>query len=72
MEWLTALSRCYARSVTDIPSGTLEAALVHLVGWRMTLRGLVLPTRCSTCGKEFAEVVAVARPRQRGILKNPY
>jgi hypothetical protein len=27
--------------------------------------------RCSRCGKKAAEVVAVARPRPRGVPKNP-
>ena len=45
-------------------------ALARLVGWSMTLRKLALPMRCSRCGKKAAEVVAVARPRPRGIPKN--
>jgi hypothetical protein len=46
-------------------------ALARLVGWKMTLRELALRMRCSKCGKKAAEVVAVARPRPRGVPKNP-
>jgi hypothetical protein len=28
--------------------------------------------RCSRCGRKAAEVVAVARPRPRGVPKNPH
>jgi len=45
--------------------------LTRLVGWRVTLKDLALPMRCSRCGKKAAEVVAVARPRPRGVPKNP-
>jgi hypothetical protein len=47
-------------------------ALARLVGWKMTLRELALRMRCSRYGKKAAEVVAVARPRPRGIPKNPH
>jgi hypothetical protein len=47
-------------------------ALARLVGWSTTLRQLAHRMRCSQCGKNAAEVVAVARPRPRGIIpKNP-
>jgi hypothetical protein len=46
-------------------------ALARLVGWSVTLRELALPMQCSGCGKKAAEVVAVARPRPRGVPKNP-
>ena len=42
-------------------------ALAALVGWKMTLQELALRMRCSRCGKKTAEVVAVARPRPRGV-----
>jgi len=45
-------------------------ALVRLVAWNMTLRELALRMRCSRCGRKAAEVVAVARPRPRGVPKN--
>jgi hypothetical protein len=45
-------------------------ALARLVGWKMTLRELALRMRCSSCGKKVAGVVAVARPRPRGIAKD--
>ena len=47
-------------------------ARARLVGWKMTLRELALRMRCSRCGKKAAEVVAVARPKPRGIPKNPH
>jgi hypothetical protein len=47
-------------------------ALARIVGWRMTLKELALRMRCSQCGKKAAEVVAVARPRPRGVVKNPH
>jgi hypothetical protein len=46
-------------------------ALARLIGWRITLKELALRMRCSKCGKKAAEVVAVARPRPRGVPKNP-
>jgi len=33
---------------------------------------LALRMRCSQCGKNAAEVVAVATPRPRGVAKNPH
>ena len=36
------------------------------------LRELALRMRCSRCGRKAAEVVAVARPRPRGVPKNPH
>jgi hypothetical protein len=47
-------------------------ALARLVGWKMTLKELALRMRCSRCGKKAAEVVAVATPTPRGVLKNPH
>jgi len=47
-------------------------ALARLVGWSMTLEALAPRLRCSQCGKKAAEAVAVARPRPRGIPKNPH
>jgi hypothetical protein len=47
-------------------------ALACLDGWKVTLKELALRMRCSQCGKEAAEVVAVARPRPRGVSKNPH
>ena len=44
-------------------------ALARLVGWRITLKALALRMRCSRCGKKAAEVVAVARPRPRGVAQ---
>jgi len=38
-------------------------ALARLVGWFLTLKALAL---------KAAEVVAVARPRPRGVVKNPH
>jgi hypothetical protein len=47
-------------------------ALARLVGWSTTLKELAPRLRCSQCGKKAAEVVAVARPRPRGVPKNPH
>ena len=47
-------------------------ALARLVGWPMTLEALAGRMRCSQCGEKSAEVVAVARPRPRGVPKNPH
>ena len=47
-------------------------ALARLVGWSVTFKELALRMRCSRCGKKAAEVLAVARPRPRGVLKNPH
>jgi len=47
-------------------------ALARLVGWNTTLKELALRMRCSRCGKKAAEVIAVARPRPRGVPKNPH
>ena len=38
-----------------------------LVGRKLTLKELAPRMRCSRCGKKAAEVLAVARPRPRGI-----
>ena len=40
-------------------------ALARLVGWSMALKALAPRMRCSKCGNNGAEVVAVARPRPR-------
>jgi hypothetical protein len=37
-----------------------------------TLAQLATRMRCSQCGKKVAKVVAVARPRPRGVPKNPH
>ena len=42
-------------------------ALARLVGWKMTLKEVALRMRCSRCGRKSAEVIAVARPRPRGV-----
>jgi len=47
-------------------------ALARLVGWSLTLEALAQRMRCSHCREKAAEVVAVARPRPRGIPKNPH
>jgi hypothetical protein len=47
-------------------------ALARLVGWKITLNALAPRLRCSRCGKKAAEVVAAAKPRPRGIPKNPH
>jgi hypothetical protein len=47
-------------------------ALARLVGWKVALKDLTRRMHCSKCGKKAAEVVAVARPRPRGVPKNPH
>jgi hypothetical protein len=47
-------------------------ALVRIAGRSVTLATLSTRMRCSQCGKKVAEVVAVARPRPRGIPKKPH
>jgi len=47
-------------------------ALARLVGWSTTLEALAPRLRCSQCGKKAAELVGVARPRPRGVPKNPH
>jgi len=47
-------------------------SLARLVGWKVTLKELACRMRCSRCGNKAAEVVAVARPRPRGVPKNPH
>jgi hypothetical protein len=47
-------------------------ALARVAGRSVTLEKLATRTRCSQCGKKAAEVVAVARPRQRGVTKNQH
>jgi hypothetical protein len=47
-------------------------ALARLVGWSTMLKALAPRMRCSQCGKKAAEVVAVAKPRPRGMQKNPH
>jgi len=46
-------------------------ALAGIAGRSMTFAALSTRMRCSNCGKKVAEVVAVARPRPRGVLKYP-
>jgi hypothetical protein len=66
-QFLVRVSRA-RRAVREIE----PEALVRLVGWSTTLTALAPRRRCSQCGKKAAEVVAVARPRPRGIPKNPH
>jgi len=59
---------CTCGACREIP----PQSLARLVGWRVTLKELAPRMRCSRCGKKAAEVVAVARPRPRGVPKNPH
>ena len=59
---------CKCGAVREI----IPQALAPLVGWSMTLDELAQRMRCSQCGTKGAEVVAVARPRPRGVPKNPH
>jgi len=44
-------------------------ALARIAGRSATLAALAERMRCSQCGRRVAEVVAVARPRPRGVAK---
>jgi hypothetical protein len=57
---------CKCGAVREITPEALE----RLVGWKATLEELAPRMRCSQCGKKDAEVVAIARPRPRGVPKN--
>jgi hypothetical protein len=46
-------------------------ALARIAGRSVTLPRLATRMRCSQCGKNVAEVVAVARPRPRGGGRRP-
>jgi len=46
-------------------------ALARIAGRSVTLAKLATRMRCSNCGKKVAEVVAVAKPRPRGVPKDP-
>jgi hypothetical protein len=59
---------CKCGAVREITPETLA----RLVGWSTMLKALAPRLRCSQCGKKAAEVVAVNRPRPRGIPKNPH
>jgi len=71
--WLRGRKPASAQRLTRLVI-RLVALPVHLglVGWKMTLKELVLRMRSSRCGKKAAEIVAVARPRPRGVPKNPH
>jgi hypothetical protein len=70
------LDDCFGQFLVRIVCGPCREiepeALARLVGWKMTLKALAPPLRCSQCGKKAAEIVAVARPRPRGVPRNPH
>jgi hypothetical protein len=72
------LDDCFGQFLVRVscPCGTSRhiepEALARLVGWSTTLAALAQRMRCAQCGKKAAEVVAVARPRLRGVPKNPH
>jgi len=55
-----------------VPRHIEPEALVRIAGRSVTFTALANRMRCSQCGKKVAEVVAVARPRRRGVPKNPH
>jgi hypothetical protein len=57
--------KCGARRIAE------PEVLARLCGSSATLEAVSRRMRCSKCGKKDAEVVAVARPRPRGIPKDP-
>jgi hypothetical protein len=62
----------YAFTMACCASSPSPDSCCFLVGWKTTLEALAPRLRCSQCGRKDAEVVAVARPRPRGIPKNPH
>ena len=67
------LDDCFGQFLVRVICDEIEPeALARLVGWSVTLRELALRMRCLQCGKRAAEVVAVARPRPRGVPKNQH
>jgi hypothetical protein len=48
-----------------------QIELARIGGRSVTLAELATRMRCSNCGKNVAEVVAVARPRPFGVPKTP-
>jgi len=57
--------KCGARRIAE------PEVLARLCGSSATLEAVGKRMRCSKCGKKVAEVVAVARPRPRGVPMNP-
>lgn len=55
--------KCSCGASREIP----PEMLAKRVPWTTTLEELAGRMRCSQCGKKAAEVVAVARPRPRGV-----
>ena len=47
-------------------------ALARIARRSATLAALAQRMRCSQCGKKVAEMVAVARPRPRGMPRDPH
>jgi hypothetical protein len=47
-------------------------ALARIAGRSATFGALAQRMRCSQRGKKVAEVIAVARPRPRGVLPHPH
>jgi hypothetical protein len=45
-------------------------ALARIAGRSVTLAALAQRMRCSLCGRKVAELMAVARPRPRGMAKD--
>jgi hypothetical protein len=58
--------KCGAQRIAE------SQALARLCGPSATLETVSRRMRCSKCGVKGAEIVAVARPRPRGILKDPH
>jgi DNA-directed RNA polymerase subunit RPC12/RpoP len=58
--------KCGARRIAE------PEALARLCGSSATLETVGRRMRCSKCGTKGAEIVAVARPRPRGIPKDPH
>jgi hypothetical protein len=57
--------KCGARRIAE------PEVLARLCGPSATLEAVSRRMRCSKCGTSGAEIVAAARPRPRGIPKDP-
>jgi hypothetical protein len=72
------LDDCFGQFLVRVtcPCGTSRhiepETLARIAGRSVTLAKLAARMRCSQCGKKAAEIVAVARPRPRGVPKSPH
>ena len=65
------LGQFLVRMICDVARAERSSPRSWRSGWSLTLKELAPRMRCSRCGKKAAEVVAVARPRPRGVPEEP-